>query len=312
MKRKATLAAIVVFSLMLSLLGTPVLASDREEGQSSGSGVDHGWQFGSGHGWQFVDDTSSQADGHSNVWNNDVHDGLNDHHDIQAEDSNPSTTPPPVTPPPTTPPPVTPPPVIPPPTTPPPVTPPPVTPPPTTPPPTTPPPAPVLTPPAISSVATTVVTTNGATVNGNLAGLGTAASVAISFQYGLTGAYGSVTSTQTATAPGSFSAIVAGLVPNTLYHFRVVATGDGTAYGADQTFTTAAPVLIAPVTTTVAATLVTANGATLNSTLTSMGTAVSVSVSFQYGPTTSYGSFTSGQATTVNGRVVGQFEMPVV
>ncbi len=65
------------------------------------------------------------------------------------------------------------------------------------------------------------------------------------FQYGTSTAYGFAT-------PGSYvgslygdaplTSDIAGLAPNTTYHFRVVGVSEiGTNYGADQTFTTAAP-----------------------------------------------------------------------
>lgn len=62
------------------------------------------------------------------------------------------------------------------------------------------------------------------------------------FEWGTTTAYGSMTSLQWAGAGSgtiSVSALVGGLRPGTTYHFRLVATNaDGTAAGADQTFTT--------------------------------------------------------------------------
>ena len=62
------------------------------------------------------------------------------------------------------------------------------------------------------------------------------------FQYGTTPAYGSATTADTvaATAPDApVSASISGLAPDTLYHFRLVVTNTvGTAFGADQTFTT--------------------------------------------------------------------------
>jgi virginiamycin B lyase len=65
------------------------------------------------------------------------------------------------------------------------------------------------------------------------------------FQYGRSTVYGASTGSRTRT-PGSGSATVAidatGLQPNTLYHYRLVASSSaGTAFGADRTFTTAGP-----------------------------------------------------------------------
>lgn len=63
------------------------------------------------------------------------------------------------------------------------------------------------------------------------------------FELGTTATYGTSTSTQSASGVSSrtVSATVSGLTPNTLYHFRIVASnGEGTTNGADKTFTTAA------------------------------------------------------------------------
>jgi hypothetical protein len=66
-----------------------------------------------------------------------------------------------------------------------------------------------------------------------------------SYQYGLTNSYGSETSKGNAgTGWGPVSAPLGatGLQPGTTYHFRLVATNpEGTSYGGDETFTTAAP-----------------------------------------------------------------------
>jgi hypothetical protein len=76
------------------------------------------------------------------------------------------------------------------------------------------------------------------------------------------------------------------LACGTLYHFRVVATNGSAASGADQTFTTAT--CPPPTVSTLAATNVTSNGATLNGTVNPNGT--STTAAFEYGLTTSYGS----------------------
>ena len=62
-------------------------------------------------------------------------------------------------------------------------------------------------------------------------------------EYGTTTAYGSVTTVQalaTTTAQTPVSAVLGGLLPGTIYHFRLVASNaDGTTDGTDHTFTTA-------------------------------------------------------------------------
>jgi phosphodiesterase/alkaline phosphatase D-like protein len=65
------------------------------------------------------------------------------------------------------------------------------------------------------------------------------------FDYGTTTAYGTKTAAQNAGSSAGARAVsfqVAGLVPATTYHFRLVATNSaGTGYGADGTFTTVGP-----------------------------------------------------------------------
>ncbi len=79
---------------------------------------------------------------------------------------------------------------------------------------------------------------NSARLNGYLASLGTADSVTVSFEWGLTTDYGNETAPLFLTAIGSFDAGLTGLSPKTTYHFRTKAVGDGTVYGDDMTFTT--------------------------------------------------------------------------
>lgn len=115
-----------------------------------------------------------------------------------------------------------------------------------------------LAPPNATTGAASAVGPTTATLGGTAVNPGPGGSVA--FQYGTTTAYGSQASagelvsglenvsgltgpaiTPVAPGPHGFSAALTGLMPNTTYHFRAVATsGDGTAYGADETFTTLA------------------------------------------------------------------------
>jgi len=64
------------------------------------------------------------------------------------------------------------------------------------------------------------------------------ATVYVSFEYGLTTAYGYETTPQEMTSTGPFSFPLTGLSPNTTYHFRAKAVGNGTSYGLDKSFTT--------------------------------------------------------------------------
>jgi len=69
------------------------------------------------------------------------------------------------------------------------------------------------------------------------------------FEYGTTTAYGTKTPVQTVggNAGKAVDAAISGLSPNTLYHFRLVATNpSGTETGNDKTFTTTAPFNVPP------------------------------------------------------------------
>jgi type II secretory pathway pseudopilin PulG len=80
--------------------------------------------------------------------------------------------------------------------------------------------------------------TYNATLNGYVTGMGGAGSVIVSFDYGLTTAYGSTTTVTTLGSPSTFSAAITSLAKNTTYHFRAKVVGSTTVYGADLTFTT--------------------------------------------------------------------------
>jgi hypothetical protein len=103
--------------------------------------------------------------------------------------------------------------------------------------------------PSIQTNPATGVDRSDATFNGTLAA---GATTSLSFQYGTSTAYGSQSPTVTAPSSGGstpVSAALTGLVPGTTYHYRLVATNSaGTTDGADQSFTTSAPI---PATTTV-------------------------------------------------------------
>jgi plastocyanin len=168
-------------------------------------------------------------------------------------------------------------------------------------------PRPTATPtPASTATPKPVVTTNpatqvaafSATLNGSVNPRGT--TTMVSFQYGLTTSYGSTTpmQTQNGNTVRPVSANIAGLLANRIYHFRIVAHNNGgTSFGVDRTFTT----LTAtgpPVVATNPATLLASFSATLNGSLNPHG--LNTTVSFQYGPTTAYGSTTPMQTKTGN------------
>jgi hypothetical protein len=149
-----------------------------------------------------------------------------------------------------------------------------------------------LGPPQVSTLPATGVSTSNATLNGtvNPNGYPTTAW----FQWGATTNYGNLTS---ATDLGSgttalpLSAPLAGLAPSVTYHFRIAATNDyGLVYGSDQRFTT----LGLPQISTLSATDVSPNSATLNGTVNPNGWPTTAW--FQWGNTTSYGNLTAATA----------------
>lgn len=95
-----------------------------------------------------------------------------------------------------------------------------------------------------ANVGETVATLQGSTSNPDVVA-GT-----MFFQWGTSTTYGSQTPVQTLAALSSaqqFPAILADLKPGVVYHFRVVAiNAEGTAFGADQAFTTIKPTIPRP------------------------------------------------------------------
>jgi hypothetical protein len=98
--------------------------------------------------------------------------------------------------------------------------------------------------PTVTTTAASALTTAGATLNGTVSSNNAATTV--TFEYGLSAAYGSTaTAAQSPLAAGAnasaVSAAITGLSCNTLYHFRVKGVNSaGTSNGGDLTFTTAA------------------------------------------------------------------------
>jgi len=141
-------------------------------------------------------------------------------------------------------------------------------------------------PPIVTIGAATGVSSTGATLNGTVNPNGFASTYY--FDYGTTTAY-SLGPTASASAGSGTSALpesafIAGLTPNTTYHFRIVATNIfGTTTGSDQTFTTSPP---PPDAITGAATSISSTGATLNGTVNPNGSATTYY--FDYGTTTAY------------------------
>ena len=157
-----------------------------------------------------------------------------------------------------------------------------------------------VNPPTVSTDAATSITTTSAIMNGTVNANGLSTSV--NFEWGHTTSYGLTNSatpavvTGTSNIPVTFNPTT--LLPNTTYHYRVVAqNAGGVIYGADMSFTTNA----APTVTTNAATSVTTTGATLNGTVNANNQ--SSTVTFEYGTTTAYGTTVTADQSPVSGQV---------
>ncbi len=163
-------------------------------------------------------------------------------------------------------------------------------------------PCPVV--PTVTTLSPSAISMISGVLHGNLGSLGGAVNTTASFEYGTTTAYGStITATspvQPMTAIGGFNVNLTGLVCGTTYHYRAKGTNStGSAYGADMTLTTLpCPIsVVPPAVLTVAATSVTATGATLNGNLTSVGgVGIPTTVDFLWDLTTATGYSNSASA----------------
>ncbi|MBN1190690.1 MAG: tetratricopeptide repeat protein [Dehalococcoidales bacterium] len=155
-------------------------------------------------------------------------------------------------------------------------------------------------PPAAGTGMATSISSSAATLNGILSEMGTASTVNVCFEYGLTGSYGYVTLSRKMDASGNFNFNISGLVPGETYHYRVKADGGihGTCTGGDMTLTTTT---IAPMVITLSAVETGMTSATLNGNLTSLGTATQVTASFEYGQNAFYGSKSAEKQLTQTG-----------
>jgi hypothetical protein len=153
--------------------------------------------------------------------------------------------------------------------------------------------------PTVTTTAATAVGSTDATLNGTIDPEGIATTY--HFEYGLDTNYGTSTADDSAgsgNSPVPATATPTGLLPNTLYHARLVGTNaDGSIYGDDVTFTTAtAPPVLDGSPPFISA--VTADGGTLNGTVNPRGS--DTTYRFEYGTTTAYGSTTSDAVITAD------------
>ncbi len=102
--------------------------------------------------------------------------------------------------------------------------------------------SPATTPPAVATNDATGITISSANLNGNLMSLGTATSVAVSFEWGTTasGPYPGATIVQMRATEGAFSVSLSGLSANTSYYYiaRAEAGVHGTSFGNEKSFIT--------------------------------------------------------------------------
>ncbi len=103
--------------------------------------------------------------------------------------------------------------------------------------------------PTVTTGAASAITQTTATAAGTISSTGCSAVSAYGIEYSLINGFANGTGTPVASsnlAGGNFTAALSGLVPSTTYYYKAYATNaGGTAYGAQQSFTTASPVLSA-------------------------------------------------------------------
>ena len=155
-------------------------------------------------------------------------------------------------------------------------------------------------PTAVTNAATGVGLT-GATLSGSVNSMNQSTSV--TFEYGLTTAYGTTAPADQSPITSEFSTTVTNtltqLTGNTTYHYRVVAQNAyGTAYGSDMTFYTSEPTT--PIATTDTASSVSTNSATLNGTVNANNSFI-FAINFEYGTTETYGQTVPANPNTVSG-----------
>jgi phosphodiesterase/alkaline phosphatase D-like protein len=155
-------------------------------------------------------------------------------------------------------------------------------------------------PTAVTNAATGVGTA-GATLNGTVNSMNQ--STIVTFEYGLTTAYGTTVPADQSPVTSEFletlSKTLTGLTGNTTYHYRVVAQNAyGTAYGSDMTFYTSEPAI--PIVTTDSASSVSTSSAILNGTVNANNTLI-FAINFEYGPTIAYGNIVEANPYTVSG-----------
>jgi hypothetical protein len=145
--------------------------------------------------------------------------------------------------------------------------------------------------PEVTTNEASGITYTSAVLNGDLDTLGSISNANVYFEYELTASgYINSTSPENLSSPGSFSSTIYGLTPGQEYDYRAVVTnGSLPRYGSDTQFTS----INSPEVITGTAINVGGMVATVQGYLDYLGLESSVSVYFEYGTSTSYGSTTT-------------------
>ncbi|HLP74966.1 MAG TPA: hypothetical protein VK155_18830, partial [Bacteroidales bacterium] len=155
--------------------------------------------------------------------------------------------------------------------------------------------------PTLSTAAITSITQTSASSGGNVISQGGAAVTARGVCWN-TSPDPTISNSKTSdgNGTGSFTSSLTSLSASTTYYVRAYATNaSGTAYGNTQTFTTNS--VVTQSASTSAASSITQTTATFNGTVNANG--LSVTVTFEYGLTTSYGSNITASGSPVSGSI---------
>jgi hypothetical protein len=166
--------------------------------------------------------------------------------------------------------------------------------------------------PTVATSSASAITTIAATLSGVINAIGCTAVTSYGFEYSLISGFtnGTVVSSTNLNA-GAFGANIAGLVPSTTYYFKAFAlNGGGKAYGIQQAFATAAPVISATPLTAFGSLCLNATSSINSFTIASAGLSnANVTVDPLAGylfSTTQAGSFTSSLSLVQPGGVYSQ------
>lgn len=164
--------------------------------------------------------------------------------------------------------------------------------------------------PTVTTTAATSISTDKATLRGIINTNGGQLASPY-FEYGTTTSYGVVDYNRSptfvsGTSPVEITTNLTGLLPNTTYHYRIFSDQAGMptyTYGSDMTFTTSPLGTVPVITGPFPVSEITTRSAVVRAASVTAGTSTAT-VSFQYGPTTSYGQETTSPFTVAAGTTV--------